>query len=258
MRRILIGASVGVLAVSLCGVASAESATYPVKDPKLTENALYAAGPLKAAKCTEKSVKRHDRKRARAYFDGVITCLNTAWRQHLTAAGLPFKQVKVRHMSRIPKKYCDFDVTKEDSQAWYCADNNSIVLQLGRTWLKDVDDLWLFDTAASMYAYHVQNLVGIEDAYQELPYGKKAELNEQIRRKSLQAECLGAAFVKSVWPLKGRTMKDWNRVVSILANDDDVAAYGKPATVRYWLKRGFAAGDPGSCDTWSASSAKVA
>ncbi|MFG2076541.1 hypothetical protein [Nonomuraea maritima] len=50
-----------------------------------------------------------------------------------------------------------------------------------------------------MYAYHVQNLVGIEDA----------------------------------------------------------TTYGKGATVRYWLKRGFAAGDPGSCDTWSASSAKV-
>ncbi|SDJ50823.1 hypothetical protein SAMN05421874_10236 [Nonomuraea maritima] len=246
------------LVVSLSGVAAAEITTYPVKDPKLTENTLYATGSLKSTKCTEKSVKRNDRKSARAYFDGVVACLNTTWRRHLTAAGLPFKQVKVRHMNRIPKKYCDFDVTREDSQAWYCADNGSIVLQLGRTWLKDADDLWLFDTAASMYAYHVQNLVGIEDAYQELPYGRKAELNEQIRRRSLQSECLGAAFVRSVWPLKGRTMKDWDRVVGMLADNEDATTYGKGATVRYWLKRGFAAGDPGSCDTWSASSAKVA
>ncbi|MBF8190714.1 neutral zinc metallopeptidase [Nonomuraea sp. K274] len=246
----------GALMVPLTGTATA----YPVKHPKLIDNALYAAGRLPTTTCEEPSVKRNDRKRARAYLDAVVACLETTWKQHLTGAGLPYEPIKVRHYDRIPTKYCGFTTGKDDSQAWYCPGSRTLAVQLGKSWLKDPYDLFLFNTAASMYGYHVQNLVGITDAYDAIPYRNKSELYEQGRRESLQAECLGDAFLKSVWPMKGRTAKDWNHYLSVIEGDGpgDKRELGKTATIRSWAKRGFAAGDPGSCDTWTASSSKVA
>jgi hypothetical protein len=243
----------------LAGTATAESAAYPVKHPKITANPLYQAGVLPATVCEEPPVKRNDRKLARAYLDAVISCLETTWEQHLVNAGLPYKPVKVRHMNRIPKNYCGFDIGKENSQVWYCDRNDTLVFQLGKDLLDDPTDLWLFDTAASMYGYHVQKLVGIYDAYDALPSGDKAAGYEQDRRLSLQVECLGGAYMKSVWPIGDRSPKDWNYFLSLILGDQpgEKPEAGKPATIRAWIKRGFATGDPASCNTWTAASSTV-
>ncbi|MFI6736578.1 neutral zinc metallopeptidase [Nonomuraea sp. NPDC050451] len=260
MKLLMFAALTGALMMPLAGTATAQAAAYPVKSSQLTANPLYEAGALPTTTCTEESLEPNNLKQARDYLDGIVACLETTWEQHLTKAGVTYRPVKVRHMNRIPKKYCGFDVGKENSQAWYCDRTETLVFQLGKDWLDEPDDLWLFDTAASMYGYHVQKLAGITKAYDKLSYDKKAEMYEQDRRVSLQTECFGAAFLKSVWPLEGRNMSDWNTLVRLLQGDDpdEFRDYGRPASVRYWLKRGFTTGDPGSCNTWAAPSSKVA
>ncbi|MFC4122139.1 neutral zinc metallopeptidase [Nonomuraea zeae] len=259
MKLLTLAALTCALVAPLAGTASAETATYPIKSSKLTANPLYKAGPLPTTVCEEPPVKRNDRKLARAYLDAVISCLETTWGQHLVNAGLPYKPVKVRHVNRIPKNHCGFEPTKDDSQAWYCERNGTLFFQLGDGWLDDPSDLWLFETAASMYAFHVQQLAGIYPAYDALKSGKKAEGYEQERRLSLQAECFAGAYVKSVWPMENRKSSDWNYFLRILQGDQagDKPTYGKSATIRAWIKRGFATGDPGSCNTWAAPSSQV-
>ncbi|MFG1703788.1 neutral zinc metallopeptidase [Nonomuraea sp. M3C6] len=256
----MIAALTGALVAPLAGTAAAETTSYPVKHPKLRANPLYEAGPLPATTCAEPPVKRHNRKLARDYVDAVIDCLETTWEQHLTNADLPFRKVKVRHLDRIPKKYCGYKTDNADSQAWYCDKTGTLVVQIGKEWLDDPDDLWLFYMTASMYGYHVQNLVGIAHAYDVAPYGKRAELLEQARRYSLQSDCFGGAFMKSVWPMEGRTTKDVNYFRTLPEGDarGEERWLGKAADIRAWIKRGFATGDPGSCNTWTAASAKVA
>ncbi|WP_188192703.1 neutral zinc metallopeptidase [Nonomuraea sp. SYSU D8015] len=246
--------------VALMAPMSGTAFAYPVKDPKLTENPLYDAGPLPTTTCEERPVKRNDRKLARAYIDAVIACLETTWEQHLTKAGLSYEKVKVRHMDRIPKKYCGLDIGKGDSQAWWCARNDTLVFQLGKDWLDDPSDLWLFETAAGMYGYHVMKLVGIFDSYKSMNYRNKSEYAEQERRKHLQNDCLGAAFMKSVWPMGNRTTKDWNYLLTLVRGDGrgEPRWYGKTGTIKAWMRAGFATGDPGSCNTWAAPSSKVA
>ncbi|MEU6718894.1 neutral zinc metallopeptidase [Nonomuraea sp. NPDC046802] len=248
------------LTAPLAGTAAAESAAYPVKDPKLNANPLYKAGTLPTTACEEPPVKKNDRKLARAYFDAVVACLETTWKKHLTDAGLPYQKVRVKHVDKFPKKYCGYTPEREDSQSWYCDKNRTMAVQIGKSWLKEPSDLWLFYIATSLYGYHVQNLVGIADAYDAVPYDTKAELHEQSRRYALQSDCFAGAFAKSVWPLKGRTAKDWNYLVSLVDGDgpDDERVLGKASSARAWIKRGFAGGDPGSCNTWAASSSKVA
>ncbi|MEQ4716621.1 neutral zinc metallopeptidase [Nonomuraea sp. B19D2] len=243
------------LMVPLSGTAAA----YPVKHPKLIANSLYEAGPLPTTTCAEPKVKTGDRKLARAYVDAIVACLETTWEQHLTGAGLSYSKIKLRHVAKIPKT-CGFKPTKEESQAWYCVKNRTLFLQIGKSWLVDPEDFWLFELTAYMYGYHVQSLTGIEGAYDAVRYRNDAEYFEQDRRYRLQKDCLAGAFLKSVWPMEGRTTKDWEYYLSMIVGDARGADRheGKAATRRAWAKRGFATGDPGSCNTWTAPSSKVA
>ncbi|GAA4925045.1 hypothetical protein GCM10023334_030210 [Nonomuraea thailandensis] len=231
-----------------------------MKHPKLIDNPLYTAGSLPTTTCAETEVKNGSTEQARAYFDAVITCLETTWEQHLAAAGLDYEPVKVKHVAKVPKNWCDFGTSKNDSRVLYCEQTRTMAVQIGKSWTKDLSDLWLLHIASAVYAYHVQGLVGIGAAYDAAPYGKRAELHEQSRRYELQATCLSGAFIKSVWPMEGRTSKDWNYLVSLIQGDapGDERWDGKTSTQRFWLKRGFATADPRSCNTWTAASSKVA
>ncbi|MFC5815870.1 neutral zinc metallopeptidase [Nonomuraea harbinensis] len=250
-------AALATITLPLSGTA-ANAAMDPINSPELTKNDLYATGPLPRTKCAEKRIRTGDKKQARAYIDAVVACLNKTWGAHLTKAGVDFGKMRVKHFNRIPKKYCGLDVDKDDSQAWYCEKTETLAVQVGKTWVEDPDDLWLFNYTAGMYGYHVQKLTGITDAYNDEPYDNKTELREQSRRASLQTDCLGGAFLKSVWPLKGRTSRDYRELLSLVQGDTGSERWvGKTANVRAWIKQGFATGDPKSCNTWAASSSKV-
>ncbi|MCK2213268.1 neutral zinc metallopeptidase [Actinomadura sp. ATCC 31491] len=194
------------------------------------------------------------------YVNAIVRCLEKTWGQHLTNAELGYKKVKVLHLDRIPKKYCGFDIDKADSQAWYCGRTNTLVFQIGKTWLDDPSDLWLFRTAAATYAYHVQKLVAIAAAYDDLPYRNKSELHEQARRESLQSDCFAGAFLKSVWPLKNRAEEDWYALLGLIQGDlrGEERWYGRTGSIKNWMRAGFRTGDPASCNTWTAPSSKVA
>ncbi|MBB5966921.1 neutral zinc metallopeptidase [Planomonospora venezuelensis] len=257
MRMRMIAALTGLAGLLLSGTAHA----YPIKDEMLTKNKLYSSGRLAAAACKEPPVKDGDAASLKKYWAGINTCLDTVWGAHLTKAGLPFSK-PVLKFGKIPKKYCDFEIVKDDSMAYYCPQSKTIMAQLGKNWLEDTDDLWLLHLAGGMYGYHVMNLVGIEEAFQAAPYANKNELNEQIRRQSLQTDCLGGVFVKSVWSSLRRPGEDWKHLLGLLQTSGDVK--GKPRTAGkggnrvYWTKKGYVTGNPASCNTWSAPSSKVA
>jgi predicted metalloprotease len=120
--------------------------------------------------------------------------------------------------------------------------------------------LWLFKIAADLYGEHVQKLVGIYDAYNRASYRNKAEIREQDRRKNLQSDCMATAFMKSVWPVTGRTEKDWTYLLTLVQGDrrGEERLIGKTGTIKAWMRRGSATGDPASCNTWTAASSKVA
>jgi predicted metalloprotease len=259
MRIKMIMALAAVGGLFLTGTANA----YPIEDTALTENTFYDSGKLATAKCAAPRVKNNNLSSARGYVTALTGCLNTSWGAHLTGSDLLFGKPKLKFVKKLPKKYCDFDVDlKLKSQAYYCAESRTILLQLGTDWLRDADDLWLAHVTGVMYGYHVQNLTGIEDAFQAAPYDNKSELNEQIRRASLQADCLAGAFIRSTRSSLGVSAGKWNELLRILeASGDakgDARLGGKGSARVAWTKRGYAGGDPASCNAWTASSAKVA
>ncbi|MGW0202268.1 hypothetical protein [Nonomuraea sp. NPDC003201] len=260
MKIVKIAVLTCVLMTPLAGTAAAATA-YPVKHPKLIANPLYDAGVLPTTTCEEPPLKRNNRQLGRAYINAMLACLETTWEQHLTSANLPYRPVKARHVDKIPNKYCGatFD-QKDDSEAYYCEKTGTLTFEVGKEYLDDPTDLWMLYQVGYMYSYHVQHLTGIADAYNVVRYRNKSELQEQQRRDSLQRDCLAAAFIKSVWPLTGRTGKDWSYFLTLPGGDtsEKDRRWGKTSSIGYWLKRGFATADPASCNTWTAASAKVA
>lgn len=247
-------------AAVLCSTSPAAAGAYPIKNPKLTANPLYDSGALPRTECAEKPVKRGNKALIRAYINAVVDCLDTTWEKHLAAADLPFQKVQVKHVNKIGKKHCGFEVPSGDSVALYCPRTRTITFLVGKDWLSEPTDLWIFQTTSRLYGQHVQQLVGIQNAYEDEPYSGKAEMNEQARRLLLQSDCLGSAFLKSVWPLKGRSTKDWQELLGFIQGDKrgEERIAGKTGTIKAWMRKGFATGDPASCNTWTASTAKVA
>jgi uncharacterized protein len=248
---------IAVLACALLApLAGTTTAHASAENPVLTKNALYKAGPLPATTCDELPVEPQNTGQAQTYINEVLRCLENTWGPYLKKAGLPYEPVKVRYVTRMPKKYCGSESSRVNSQAWYCDWDRTITFQLGTAWLAEPSDFWLFNTTTSLYGYHVQKLAGIYDAGEDLRAASKAEHNEQQRRLVLQMKCLSGAFTRSVWPIKGRTTQDWNDLLASTWGGDP--AWGKAATIRHWMRTGFRTGDPGSCNTWTAPSSKVA
>lgn len=54
-----------------------------MKNPVLTENTLYEAGPLPPTACDELPIEPYDPGQARAYLDEVIRCLVNTWGPYL-------------------------------------------------------------------------------------------------------------------------------------------------------------------------------
>lgn len=255
----MITAMAGAAGLFLTGTAHA----YPIEDPVLTENTLYDSGKLAGTRCAEPPIKNNDRTLVRRYIAGVTKCMDASWGAHFRAAELPFGKPRLRVVNKMPARYCGDDVNlKEDSQLYYCSQSRTMTMQIGRNWLADVDDLSLLHATGALYAAHLTLLTGIEKAYQDAPYANKNELNEQSRRINLQEDCLSGVFIRSVWPSLERGTKDWNELLRILKGSGDVKGrprtYGKGGNRAAWTKAGYTTGDPASCNTWTATSAKVA
>ncbi|MEU4832694.1 neutral zinc metallopeptidase [Streptosporangium sp. NPDC023615] len=259
MRIRTIIAMAGAAGMLLTGTAHA----YPVKNPALTENALYDSGTLAASTCTEPPIKDGSRAQAERYMKAMVGCLNTAWEGHITTAGMSFGAPKVKFFDRLPRKYCGFTFEKDPgSYSLYCPRSRTIAIRIGKDWLENTDDLWLLHHTAALYGYHVASLSGIHAAYDKTPYANKSEMYEQIRRFNLYSDCLGGVFIRSVQDSLGRDGKDWKKLLSVLRGNGDLKGqartYGKGSNRAAWTARGHAGSDLAACNTWAAPSSQVA
>ncbi|GIH59682.1 neutral zinc metallopeptidase [Microbispora siamensis] len=247
----------GSVALGLLPAVSGTAAAHPVKDKTLTDNRLYSAGPLPDTECRERRVKKADARSAKLYLNEVFACLTDAWTAELDQAGLKQSRVKLTYATKVPAKFCGAKWRKDDWAAYYCDASHTILIVLSKDLLEDPGDLYLFNLLAAKYGEHVQNRAGIYRAWVDLRYRSKAELAEQNRRYSLQADCFAGVSLRSVWKSLRRGREDWDDLLFYVrgwAGKND----GSRKSITYWANEGFKSGDPGACNTWSAPSSKVA
>ncbi|MGW3350551.1 neutral zinc metallopeptidase [Nonomuraea rubra] len=257
MRLIGVLCSV-LLSLVLLGNA-AHAGTYPIRDRVLTANKLYSAGRLPASQCAEREVRPNDVAMAKSYLTKVFNCLNASWGAYFKRAGLPFSNARIGFITK-KKRFCG--ESWGEAAGAYCPDERRFLILLDDDLLEDPSDLFLFGLAAHEYGHHIQNITGIDRAYDRHPYRNKSELNEQSRRMELQAECLAGVFIGSVWDSLDRTEDDWEYLLDLQVEGGDeqtgVRDHGKGRNIAAWLDKGYEAVSPAACNTWTASASKVA
>jgi predicted metalloprotease len=249
-RTIILIACAFVVLFGLTGTANA----YPVKSTVLTANALYESGVLDTTECPEKPIKKNSVSVAKIYFKAVWTCLNATWSAQLEKSGQTFKKPHLKLVTKNPKKFCG---RKWGSIYGYCDSTQTMLFVLDHRLLKYPEDLYNFYAVADLYADHVQYLTGVTKAYLHLPERNKAEGVEQGRRLYLQSACYASAFIGSVYGSLDRTDRDWTVVVGDVKLETS-KWFGNKTNIGYWMNRGFKTLDPGSCNTWTAASKRVA
>ncbi|MEV8636773.1 neutral zinc metallopeptidase [Streptosporangium sp. NPDC051023] len=240
---------------------TAHAARYPVGSaPALTDNFLYKTGRLETTNCRTTPPKAGNVTSVKRYLLSVGKCLDTTWSAQFAKTGKPFTPPRIQILTE-PHSYCGKPWTGS-LLSDYCPQDGTIVFLITEPILKKPSKLSAFIAISHEYGHHVQRLSGIQDAYTRLPRRNAKERYEQARRHDLQAECLGAAFTRSVWESLKRPRGDWNalRANTARGGDDywETHEYGKGRSIVHWMDSGFAAASPGDCDTWSASASAVA
>ncbi|WP_170990766.1 neutral zinc metallopeptidase [Herbidospora galbida] len=254
MRRILLSVLV------LCLVTAAPAYADPSRDHRLTDNPLYAAGPIPRSSCAEKPIGRPNHvPTARKYVTFVLGCLDRVWSRQLAKAGVTYKKPRIRILDKDPKSYCGQDFWEPDRFfSLYCEDRREIMIVLDRTLLsRNPDDLYIFTLLAHHYAEHVQYLTGIEQAMYQHDEKDRPELWEYFRRFYLQSACLSGAFTGSVYRSMPRDAADWKAVVRVKGKEQNIY-YGSAKDISYWMNRGFTLRNPEHCNTWTAMNSLVA
>ncbi len=264
MKIRMITVALGASALLFPGTAGA--AAYPVDDASdLTNNSLYAAGRLPAAKCAGKPAKGKTTASVKKHVNAVISCLNDTWGPYLKGANLSFVLPRVELTSKASEGtfWCSGRKAQTArSEAFYCGIAANFTVQIRPDWLKASDDVQIFAELSSEYSEHVMNMVDIAEAYNALHADDGDEISEQLRRYNLQAQCLNGVTAKSLWPALGYPSKSIKRLLDLVKADGDVKGrttwLGKGSNLAYWTNRGYSTGDPKSCNTWTAPSGKVA
>lgn len=257
-RAIMVAAGASVLLFS--GTTSAYA--YPVNDaPDLTNNSLYAAGKLPGAACAKKPAKGKTLASVTKHVNAIISCLNNTWGSYLKEANLQFVPTLVEMKGKYKTDCRGRTLSPKKSAVFYCGGRANFIVQIRSDWIKASDDVQIFAQLSSAYGEHVLNMVDIAEAYNALHADDGTEMSEQLRRYSLQAQCISGVTAKSLWPALGYPAKDAKRLAGLAKAEADKSKFdifGKGANLAYWFNRGHSTGNPKSCNTWTAPAGKVA
>ncbi|MFI7130927.1 hypothetical protein ACIBQ1_34925 [Nonomuraea sp. NPDC050153] len=241
ITRLLAGTAVGLAIFSGTALAA------PVKGaPELTHNDLYKAAGLRTAAC--KLDKGTSAASTRKYITKLVGCLNTAWKPAIK----DFTPVKVEFKAADDKESCSTGMDVSGSFSEICT--TTIRVRVADDWIKAKNDLAVFTAITRTWGGVVTGQTGIGKAWWGLENdADEAIMNEQNRRYYLQIDCFVGVSAKAV----GRAVKDWKPVAKVPVFWKN-RYQGKTANRLYWLAKGYKSGKPGACNTWTASSSKVA
>jgi predicted metalloprotease len=232
---------------------------------RLRKNKLYVVGKLPPVSCSEPKVKLTNSANVLRFYQAMLPCLNETWEPLVLKAGYPFRPPKLELVSKKASP-C---LGKSDL-SFYCGMNETISMD-GQQDLKDYRQdpittrVRMMATLAHEYGHHVQMLTNIliSSASREGWAKTKAEKLEWSRRKELQANCLSAVFLganKKSLGIRGEKLRFWEWLEKHSGdeyNPKKIRDHGSRKSNWAWVGPAFKSANPASCNTYTASSAKV-
>ncbi|MER7244371.1 neutral zinc metallopeptidase [Kribbella sp. NPDC000426] len=231
-------------------------------------NKLYTAGKVPTVRCALPRPDLTSKAGMVAYAKMLVACMDKAWAPMVekSDAYLVPPEVfaySVRHPKATPE--CQDPPANSDAFYYWSGMTGKICIEWDEFLNADhpVENLVDFEQlVAHEYGHHVQRSVGILTLYNELMRGKsEAGQLEVMRRKELQASCLGAAFLganKRTFALSGRRLGIWRSIVQHVGDEySTVRDHGSRKNHGYWTIRAFSTANPASCNTFTAPAKRV-
>lgn len=243
------------------GVSAAGRLVVPRGRTAATANPLYRTGTLPTLRCGAGQIRAGSAASYRYFMTRVNRCLNLAWKTQFRKARLPFSQPALRFVTSKVSSPCGRWPT--GAGGYYCSSNRTIYIGVTRAVLKNPFGPNHAQFMAHEYGHHVQNLAGIMNYYGQSIWRARTSTKLAFsRRLELQADCLGSSFLRQVSADLPVEQEQWDSMVQWVAQNGHKTwvsnDHGRGRSQAYWMNRGFNAGSPSACNTWTAPSRTVA
>lgn len=194
---------------------------------------------------------------AQIFYEAAVSCMNTAWKPLITAAGMEFRSPKVSLAEG-----CNSDGMRGFA-GLYCSKTETLYVPLSSLSPTTNNAEVIFNLAvlAHEYGHHVQHLIGTsgEMFKQAQAVGEQSEPGLELsRRMELQAQCFSGMFIGSIVDTGGRfTVADYEAIAN--GNWDPVSPRDHGSVEHYgsWWDQGYRLNKMGECNTWLSPASDV-
>ena len=179
----------------------------------------------------------------------LLTCLAGIFEPLVRQAGGDFRAVQHKFYGSSTSSPCG---NSRDAYAFYCERNGTIYFSDQVYDNARYARLVVADVVIHEYGHHVQAMMGMFDAADELDEDRESI----VRREELQVFCW-TYYVFAAVPSFNLTVDDQSFFRQIWGQTDDPKGHGSVKAQQYWGARGLAGTSLGACNTWSVSKERV-
>ncbi|TXK39531.1 neutral zinc metallopeptidase [Nonomuraea sp. C10] len=226
-----------------------------------TNSRLYRTGRLAATNCSPGEIRRGSTAAYKRFLQRMTNCLNKAWATQFRKANLRFSKPRLRIVTRKVNNACGRWVS--GAAGVYCSADRTMYMLITKRELRDPFAVGIARLMAHEYGHHVQQLAGISNYYFQARQRASRSAQLQLsRRHELQAECFSAVFMRTIAHSLPVPQEHWDHTVNWFRENGHKGwaqnDHGKGRSQAAWMERGYNSAQPGSCNTWKASSRAVA
>jgi predicted metalloprotease len=232
----------------------------------IRRNTLYQQGGLENGNCPAKPLGDASRQRQTVFYTALLDCLNDEWRPEVEAAGYAYQEPGLVVFDTPVDTPCG-NASPQDGRtlAFYCPGDSVMYADVPqmRRFFDNIDVAYAI-VIGHEFGHHVQEEVGILQAYDDLTYDDFDNRLELNRRVELQASCMGGLFLGAVadsFPMDDQRLRRLQQVAGSFGDEpggvDDERDHGSGISNREWIFRGYTDNDGRVCNTFSASPNQV-
>ncbi len=229
-------------------------------------NTLYSQGGLDNGNCPAKPLGDASRQEQTVFYTALMNCLNDEWRPKVEAAGYSYTEPGLVVFDSPVDTPCG-NASPEDGRtlAFYCPGDSVMYADVPqmRRFFDNIDVAYAI-VIGHEFGHHVQEEVGVLQAYDDLTYdnfGGRLELN---RRVELQASCMGGLFLGAVadsFPMDDKRLRQLQQVAGSFGDEPagtgDSRDHGSGVSNREWIFTGYADNNTDVCNTFTAPAGSV-
>jgi predicted metalloprotease len=200
----------------------------------------------------------------------VVDDVQDFWRKDFASAGRTYQTTKLVLFTGQTQSGCG--LASEQTGPFYCPADRKVYLDLGffremRDRFGAPGDFAEAYVIAHEFGHHVQTLLGTEERVTREQERHPPERNELSVRLELQADCYAGVWAHSAYQqnlLEGGDLEEAITAAGAVGDDrlqrsagqrvnPETWTHGSSAQRVQWLRTGYRTGNPGACDTFSAS-----